>query len=152
MVADRRHLTHVHSPDAVEDLLLRHSDPVDVGVREQHAHDLIRLDETAHVLGPDGQESLAHAGKDVVREMNRLGMLIDLSHIPDPDPLVGDVLAISGVPVIDSHRGVRGAADVERNISDERLRAIAGTGGVVGLQFFSVTLAEPKCIGPASTI
>ena len=44
--------------------------------------------------------------------------------------------------MIDSHRGVRGATDIPRNISDERLKAIAKTGGVVGLQFFSVVLTS----------
>lgn len=47
-----------------------------------------------------------------------------------------------GVDVIDSHRGVRGATDIPRNISDERIIAIANSGGVIGLQFFSVVLSN----------
>jgi membrane dipeptidase len=85
---------------------------------------------------------LTQLGKDVVREMNSLGMVIDMAHVPDPDPLFWDVVEISADPIIDSHRCVRGANDIARNISDERIEAIADKGGVVGLQFFSSTLAS----------
>ena len=94
---------------------------------------------------PHPTKGLTPFGKNVVREMNRLGMLIDLAHIPDPDPVFEDIIAISQAPVIDSHRGVRGATDIPRNISDQRVKMIAKTGGVIGLQFFSVVLAnEPN--------
>jgi membrane dipeptidase len=94
---------------------------------------------------PAPTKGLTSFGKNVVREMNQLGMVIDLAHIPDPDPVFQDIIAISQDPVIDSHRGVRGVADIPRNISDERIKAIAKTGGVVGLQFFSVVLTNvPK--------
>ena len=83
-------------------------------------------------------------GRDVVQEMNRLGMVIDMAHVPDPDPLFWDVIQISQHPIVDSHRCVRGATDIPRNISDERIEAIAATGGVVGLQFFSSTLARKE--------
>jgi membrane dipeptidase len=91
---------------------------------------------------PHPTQGLTPLGRSVVQEMNRLGMLIDLSHLPDPDPVFEDILALSQDPVIDSHRGVRGVADLERNIGDERIRAIAETGGVVGLQFFSAVLTS----------
>lgn len=74
--------------------------------------------------------------------MNRLGMVIDMAHVPDPDPLFSDVMEISQDPILDSHRCVRGANDIPRNISDERIVAIAEKGGVIGLQFFSSTLAS----------
>jgi membrane dipeptidase len=91
---------------------------------------------------PNPTSGLTTFGKNVVMEMNHLGIVIDLAHIPDPDPLFEDVLSLSQYPVIDSHRGVRGATDIPRNISDERIKAIANSGGVVGLQFFSVVLAN----------
>ena len=87
-------------------------------------------------------KGLSFFGADVVREMNRLGMVIDMAHVPDPDPLFWDVVEISQDPIIDSHRCVRGANDNPVNISDERIRAIAETGGVIGLQFFSDRLAD----------
>lgn len=87
-------------------------------------------------------KGLTQFGKAVIREMNRLGMVIDMAHVPDPDPLFWDVVEISQDPIIDSHRCVRGANHIPRNISDERIRAIAETGGVIGIQFFSSTLAS----------
>ncbi len=96
----------------------------------------------AHGDHPHPTEGLTPLGVDVVREMNRLGMVIDVAHVPDPDPAFEDVVASSRDPIIDSHRGVRGGADLERNISDERVRAIARTGGVIGLQFFSAVLTN----------
>lgn len=91
---------------------------------------------------PYKSKGLSSWGKDMVREMNRLGMIIDLAHIPDPDPVFEDVIDISQHPVIDSHRGLRGVTDIARNISDERIKAIAKTGGVIGLQFFSLVLTS----------
>jgi membrane dipeptidase len=85
---------------------------------------------------------LTQLGEDVVREMNRLGMMIDLAHLPDPDPLFWDVIDISQDPIIDSHRCARGANNIPGNISDERIRAIAEKDGAIGLQFFSSTLAS----------
>lgn len=91
---------------------------------------------------PSPSKGLTTLGKEIVQEMNHLGMLIDTAHIPDPDPVFKDIVEISQDPVIDSHRGVRGATDIPRNISDERIKAIAKTGGVIGLQFFSVVLTD----------
>jgi membrane dipeptidase len=87
-------------------------------------------------------KGLTRLGVDVVREMNRLGMVIDMAHVPDPDPLFWDVMETSQDPIIDSHRCVRGANDIPRNISDERIKAMAETGGMIGIQFFSSTLAS----------
>jgi membrane dipeptidase len=89
---------------------------------------------------PHPSSGLTVFGKEVVREMNRLGMVIDTAHIPDPDPAFQDIIKISQHPIIDSHRGVRGATDLLRNLSDQRIKSIAQTGGVIGLQFFSEVL------------
>ncbi len=90
----------------------------------------------------ESSKGLTSFGRDVVQEMNHLGMVIDLAHVPDPDPLCWDVIELSRDPIIDSHRCTRGGNDIPRNISDERIRAIAENGGVIGLQFFSSTLAS----------
>jgi membrane dipeptidase len=87
--------------------------------------------------GQTRSEGLTPFGVDVVREMNRLGMVIDLAHLPDPDPAFWDVLETSQDPIIDSHSNVRGAYDVPRNLSDERIRAIAQNNGVIGLNLTS---------------
>jgi membrane dipeptidase len=74
-------------------------------------------------------------GKDVIREMNRLGMLVDLSHVSDSTFF--DAIAVSRVPVIASHSSARAINDVPRNLSDDQLRAIAANGGVVNVNFYS---------------
>jgi membrane dipeptidase len=74
-------------------------------------------------------------GRDVVREMNRLGMLVDVSHVSDST--FWDVVAVSAAPVIASHSSARALSDVPRNLSDDQLRAVARTGGVVNVNFFS---------------
>ena len=72
-------------------------------------------------------------GKDVVREMNRLGMLVDVSHVSDKT--FYDAIAVSSKPVILSHSSMRAISDVPRNVTDDMLRALAKNGGVVGINF-----------------
>ena len=74
-------------------------------------------------------------GRDVVREMNRLGMLVDLSHVSDST--FYDAIAVSSVPVIASHSSARAISEVPRNLTDDQLRAIARNGGVVNVNFYS---------------
>jgi membrane dipeptidase len=78
---------------------------------------------------------LSEFGREVIHEMNRLGMIVDLSHVSDQ--AVRDVLAISTVPVIASHSSARALCDHPRNLSDELLRAIADRGGVIGVNFYA---------------
>ena len=78
---------------------------------------------------------LTDFGRDVVREMNRLGMLVDLSHVSDST--FYDAIAVSSVPVIASHSSARALSDFPRNLSDDQLRAIARNGGVVNANFYS---------------
>jgi membrane dipeptidase len=78
---------------------------------------------------------LTEFGHEVIREMNALGMLIDVSHVSDST--FADVLATSSVPVIASHSSARALNDVPRNLTDEQLRAIARNGGVVNVNFYS---------------
>jgi membrane dipeptidase len=77
---------------------------------------------------------LSDFGKEVVREMNRTGMLVDISHVSDKT--MSDVLDISTAPVIASHSSARALADRPRNIPDELLRRIARNGGVVMINFY----------------
>lgn len=76
---------------------------------------------------------LTDFGKEVVREMNRLGMLIDLAHVSDKT--FYDALAVSTKPVIVSHSSMRAISNVPRNVSDDMLRALARNGGVIGINF-----------------
>jgi membrane dipeptidase len=73
-------------------------------------------------------------GKQVVREMNRLGMMVDVSHVSDPT--FWDIVNTSTKPVIATHSGCRAIADVRRNLTDEMIRALARTGGVCSVLFY----------------
>ncbi len=77
---------------------------------------------------------LSPFGKDVVREMNRLGMLIDISHVSVKT--MSDVLDVSTAPIIASHSGARGVNDHTRNIPDDILKRVAKNGGVIMINFY----------------
>src|SRR5436190_7960485 len=72
-------------------------------------------------------------GKDVVREMNRLGMIVDISHVSDKT--FWDVLETSRVPVFASHSSARALSNIPRNMTDEMIAALAKKGGVVQVNF-----------------
>lgn len=83
---------------------------------------------------------LTDFGRDVVREMNRLGMLVDISHVSDATFF--DAVETSRAPVIASHSSVRAVAEHTRNMSDEMLRALAANGGVVMINFYPAYIDE----------
>ena len=73
-------------------------------------------------------------GKNVVREMNRLGMMVDVSHVSDKT--FWDIANTSTKPVVATHSACRAIADVPRNLTDDMIRALAKTGGVVNVIFY----------------
>jgi len=83
---------------------------------------------------------LTKFGKDVVREMNRLGMMVDVSHVSDKT--FADVLETTTAPIIASHSSCRALTDAARNLTDDMLRAIAANNGVVMVNFYSGFLSE----------
>jgi membrane dipeptidase len=87
---------------------------------------------------------LADFGREVVREMNRLGMLVDVSHVSDQT--FWDTLEVTTRPVIASHSSARALVDVPRNLSDEMLAAVARNGGVVMVNFGGAFL-DPRKAG-----
>jgi membrane dipeptidase len=76
---------------------------------------------------------LTDFGKQVVREMNAIGMIVDISHVSDKT--FYDALQVTTKPVIASHSSCRSISDVPRNMTDDMLRALAKNGGVVGVNF-----------------
>ncbi|MBJ6123682.1 dipeptidase [Sphingomonas mollis] len=82
---------------------------------------------------------LSSFGRQVVAEMNRIGMIVDVSHVSDAT--MAAVLAVAKAPVIASHSGARAVADAPRNIPDELLRSIAANGGVVMVNFYPAFLS-----------
>src|SRR5437870_8616015 len=73
-------------------------------------------------------------GKRVIREMNRLGMMADVSHLSDS--AFWDIVKTSTKPVIATHSGCRAIANVPRNLTDDMIRALAKTDGVVNVIFY----------------
>ena len=76
-------------------------------------------------------QGLTQLGKDIVRELNRLNMIVDVSHLSKPS--VMETVALSKAPVLANHTNAKTITDSPRNKSDEELLAIASTDGVIGL-------------------
>ena len=85
-------------------------------------------------------DGLAPFGKDVVREMNRLGMMVDISHVADKTFF--DALETTKAPVIASHSSARAITNAPRNMTDDMLRAMTKNGGVVMINYHAGFLSE----------
>ena len=83
---------------------------------------------------------LTDFGKQVVLEMNRLGMIVDISHVADKT--FWDTIATTKAPVIASHSSARALVNHPRNMTDDMLRAVAKNGGVVQVNFYSAFVDE----------
>jgi microsomal dipeptidase-like Zn-dependent dipeptidase len=86
---------------------------------------------SAHGLNKTG---LTDKGREMIRRMEARGMLVDVAHAAPRT--IEDVLKVATRPVIDTHTGVRGTCDNQRNLSDDELRGIAATGGVIGIGYW----------------
>jgi membrane dipeptidase len=111
--------------------------------------------EWADSSGDLGDETVTHHGgltgfgREVVREMNRLGMMVDVSHVADTT--FWDVLKTTHAPVIASHSSARALTDVARNLTDEQLLAIATNDGVVMVNFYPAFIDDRWREGWAAT-
>ncbi|MBQ6894037.1 MAG: dipeptidase [Clostridia bacterium] len=92
----------------------------------------------------ENKKGLTPFGKNVVKEMNRLGMVVDVSHISEKG--FWDVFDISEKPFIASHSNVKKLCNHPRNLSDEQIKAIIESGGVIGINFYPLFLDDSgKC-------
>ncbi len=104
-----------------------------LGVRYMTLTHNVTLDWADSAQDVARHHGLTPFGKAVVREMNRLGMLVDLSHVSDD--VMRDALQTSAAPVIFSHSSARARADHPRNVPDDILRAVTKNGGIVMVTF-----------------
>lgn len=90
--------------------------------------------------GSDSNAGLSEFGREVVAEMNQLGMMVDVSHVSDQT--FWDVIDTSSAPVIASHSSARALASSARNMTDEMIRATADKGGVVHVNYYNAFLDD----------
>ena len=93
---------------------------------------------SAHGIDKGG---LTDFGREVIARLQQKHMLVDLAHASKP--LIDDVLAISTQPLVVSHTGVAGTCPGPRNLSDKHLKAIAATGGIVGIGYWDGAVCAP---------
>ena len=105
----------------------------DLGARYMTLTHNVTLDWADAATGEQLHGGLTSFGEEVVREMNRLGMLVDLSHVSPAT--MSDALNVTAAPVIFSHSSARAIADVPRNVPDSILRRLKSNGGVVMVTF-----------------
>ena len=88
----------------------------------------------------DGPAGLTDFGREVVKEMNRLGMMIDMSHASDQ--AFYDVIETSAAPILNTHAACRAVAGHPRNLTDDMLKALAQNGGVLGVAYYAAMLDD----------
>jgi len=97
---------------------------------------------SAHGMSGDG---LTDFGKQVIKRMNELNIIIDLAHVSPQ--MYDDILEYSEKPVMVSHTGIRAVINSPRNLSDEQIKKLAAKGGIVGIAFFDMVVGEDEIKG-----
>ncbi|PYT13972.1 MAG: membrane dipeptidase, partial [Acidobacteria bacterium] len=131
-------LLGIEGGHAIEDSLRLLRDYYALGVRYMtltHSNTNNWADSSGDITRQEVQHhnGLTDFGKEVVREMNRLGMMVDISHVADKT--FWDALEVSRAPIFASHSSCRALANVPRNMTDEMIVALAKKGGVVQINF-----------------
>jgi membrane dipeptidase len=149
-------LMGIEGGHAIEDSLPALRDFYRLGVRYMtltHTNTNHWADATGPFFLPDFDPASAKVhggltdfGREVVKEMNRLGMMVDISHVSDDT--IDDVLETSRAPVFASHSSCRALCDIPRNLTDDQIRRIAAKGGVVMINIGSYFL-DPESVAAA---
>ena len=149
--ADVERIVHAHKIAAVLTIEGGHQIADDLAVLRMYQRIGIRSMTLTHFRNNDWADSstdkpqhngLTEFGKEVVREMNRIGMMVDVSHVSDKT--FYDALAVTTKPVIASHSSCRALSSLPRNMTDDMLRALAKNGGVVGINFGGGFLSQKE--------
>ncbi len=149
--ADVERIVHARKLAAVLTIEGGHQIADDLAVLRMYQRIGIRSMTLTHFRNNDWADSstdkpehngLTDFGKEVVREMNRIGMMVDISHVSDKT--FYDALAVTTKPVIASHSSCRALSSIPRNMTDDMLRALAKNGGVVGINFGGGFLSQKE--------
>ncbi len=138
-------LMGIEGGHAIEDSLRLLRDFYALGVRYMtltHFNTNSWADSQGDITDPKVQHhnGLTPFGKDVVREMNRLGMMVDISHTADKTFF--DALEVSSAPIIASHSSCRAVSNNTRNLTDDMIRALAAKGGTMQINFDCAYLSQ----------
>lgn len=138
-------LIGIEGGHAIEDSLRLLRDFYSLGVRYMtltHTNTNHWADSSGDLDKPDVKHhnGLTDFGRDVVHEMNRLGMMVDISHVSDKT--FYDVIATTQAPVIASHSSCRAISNVPRNMTDDMIKALAQNGGVIQINYACEFLSQ----------
>jgi membrane dipeptidase len=111
-----------------------------LGVRYMTLTHMVDTDWADSSTGKSTHNGLTDFGKQVVHEMNRMGVMVDISHVSDKT--FYDVLAISEAPVIASHSSCRAICDAPRNMTDDMIKALGAKGGVMQINYHMGFLSQ----------
>lgn len=130
-------LMGIEGGHAIEDSLRLLRDYHALGIRYMtltHTNNNSWADSSGDVNRPEGKKpGLTAFGKQVIAEMNRLGMMVDISHVSDKT--FWDALEASKAPIFASHSSCRALSNIPRNMTDEMIQALAKKGGVIQINF-----------------
>jgi membrane dipeptidase len=149
--SDVERIVHAHKIAAVLTLEGGHQIADDLAVLRMYQRMGIRSMTLTHFRNNNWADSstdkpqhngLTELGRAVVSEMNRIGMIVDISHVSDKT--FYDTLAVTTKPVIASHSSCRAISNIPRNMTDDMLRALAKNGGVVGINFGGGFLSQKE--------
>jgi membrane dipeptidase len=132
-------LMGIEGGHAIEDNIRLLRDYYDLGIRYMtltHSNTNDWADSSGDVNDPNikHHNGLTELGKDIIGEMNRLGMMVDISHVADKT--FWDALAVSKAPIFASHSSCRALTSHARNMTDDMIVALARKGGVVQVNFY----------------